>query len=113
MASQRKNLAAFTIIIGVITLILTAFAFAEKAHEDHLPERNGRGNAETTVSTGVSAGILILLSVVFGFASNRNRHRSNTGNTANFRHSYRPVMASLFPMRWQMRWQFFATPVIF
>jgi hypothetical protein len=112
MASKPKNLAAFTIIIGVLTLILTAFAFAEKAHEDHLPERNGPGNAETTVCTGVSAGILILLSVVFNSVSNRNRTRSNTGNTTNFGQPNCQVMTSYFPMRWQMRWQYFANPVI-
>jgi len=78
-------------------LILTACAFAEKAHEDHLPERNGQGNAETTVYTGVSAGILILLSVVLSSLGNRNRTSNYTGYTTNFGQSNCPVMASHFP----------------
>jgi hypothetical protein len=101
MAQQRKNLAAFTIIIGVLTLILTASAFTEKAHEDHLPERNGQGTGITIVSTGVTALILFLLSVVSGFIGNRNRH-NNINSNAIFGQFNSPVMASHFPMRWQM-----------
>jgi hypothetical protein len=44
MKAQRKDLAAFTIIIGVLTLILTVSALAEKAHGDHLPETKRPGD---------------------------------------------------------------------
>jgi hypothetical protein len=106
MTAQRKNLTAFTIIIGILTLILTASALAEKAHEGHLPERNGRGTAEAGVTTGAFAWILIQISAVSGFVSKGNRHNGNT-STGQF---CCPTMISNFPMRWQMPWQSFATP---
>ncbi len=109
MASQQKNLATFTIIIGVLTLILTVSALTEKAHEDHLPERNGRGTAEGIIATGIPAWILILLSAVSGSVSNRNRHCNNTSSTTRFSQPSHRVMAYHLPMRWQMRWQYFAT----
>ena len=99
MTAQRKNLAAFTIIIGILTLILTASVLAEKAHEGHLPERNGRGSAETIVSSGVTAWILILFSAVLSFVSKGNRQNGNIipGRSCCL------AMISNFPMRWQMR----------
>jgi uncharacterized membrane protein YidH (DUF202 family) len=78
MTVQRKDLAAFTIIIGVLTLILAASALAEKAHEAHLPERNGRGTAEIPLSLGLPVGILILMSTALSFARNTNRGRSQS-----------------------------------
>ena len=98
MAAQRKNLAAFTIIIGVLTLIQAASALAEKEHEGHLPERNGRGTADSVVSSGVPVWILILFSAVFGFVSKENRYNGNS----NSGQSCCPAMISNFPMRWQM-----------
>ena len=90
MAPQRKNLAAFTIFIGVLTLILAASALTEKSHEGHLPERNDRGTAEAIVSSGIPGGILLLFSAVSG--TNRHRH-SITGTFASFGHSCCPAMA--------------------
>ena len=107
MTTQRKNLATFTIIIGVLTLILTASALAEKDHEGHLPERNGRGTAESIVSSGILAWILILFSAVFSFISKGIR---KNGNTLSGR-SCCPAMNNNFPMRWQMRGQYFTKPV--
>jgi len=80
MKAQRKDLAAFTIIIRVLTLILTVSALAEKAHGDHLPERNGRGTAEALISSGLPAGILIILSAVSGSVSRTNRCKKHTGS---------------------------------
>lgn len=42
MKTTHQHLAAFSLLIGVITLILSAYAVSEKAHEEHLPERTGR-----------------------------------------------------------------------
>jgi hypothetical protein len=91
MAPQRRNLATFTLIIGVLTLILAVSALAEKSHEGHLPERNDRGTAEAIVSSGIPGGILLLCSIVSG--TNRHRH-SITGTFASFGHSCCPAMAS-------------------
>ncbi|MGD0535229.1 MAG: hypothetical protein ABR999_07295 [Methanoregula sp.] len=90
MAPQRKNLATFTIIIGVLTLILAVSALTEKSHEGHLPERNDRGTAEAIVSSGIPGGILLLFSTFSG--TNRHRH-SITGTLASFGHSCCPPMA--------------------
>ncbi|MGB8220290.1 MAG: hypothetical protein WCE46_07915 [Methanoregula sp.] len=90
MAPQRKNLATFTIIIGVITLILAVSALTEKSHEGHLPERNDRGTTEVIVSSGIPGGILLLYSAVSG----TNRHRQSIiGTLASFGHSCCPAMA--------------------
>jgi hypothetical protein len=89
MAPQRKNLATFTIIIGVLTLILAVSALTDKSHEGHLPERNDRGTAESIVSSGIPGGILLLFSAVSG--TNRHRH-SITGTLASFGHSCLPAM---------------------
>jgi hypothetical protein len=107
MTAHRKNLATFTIIIGVLTLILAASALAEKAHEGHLPERNGRGAAETIVSSGIPAWIIILLSAVSGSVSKANDHRENT------RSGQSRCQAGTYhlPLQWQMRWPYFAIPV--
>jgi len=107
MTSQRRNLAAFTLIIGILTLILAVSIFTEKAHEAHLPEQNNRGTAEAVVFTGVNAGILLLLSAVFGFVRNRNRYSSYTRIHSRFGQSSCPVGVYCFPMRWQ----YFTTPV--
>jgi hypothetical protein len=98
MASQRKNLAAFTIIIGVLTLILTVSTLAEKSYEGHLPERNDRGTAEAIISSDTLAVILTLLSAVSGSAGIQDRHRGNTGSTTIFGQSCCPAMAPHFPM---------------
>jgi hypothetical protein len=91
MAPQKRNLATFTIIIGVLTLILAVSALAEKSYEGHLPERNDRGTAEAIVSSGIPGGILLLYSIVSG--TNRHRH-SITGTLERFGHSCCPAMAS-------------------
>jgi hypothetical protein len=90
MAPQRKNLAAFTIIIGVLTLILAVSALTEKSHEGHLPERNDRDTGESVVSSGIPGGILLLFSVVSG--TSRHRH-STIGTLASFGHPCCPAMA--------------------
>jgi len=63
-----------------LTLILTVSDLAEKAHGDHLPERNGRGTAEVVINSGLPAGILILLSAVSGSASRTNRCKTKPGS---------------------------------
>ncbi len=102
MTTQRKSLATFTIIIGVLTLILTASALAEKDHEGHLPERNGRGTAESVIFSGLPAWILILFSAISGFFSTVNRRYDNicTGQVTC------PAMRYNFPMPWQKRCSF-------
>jgi hypothetical protein len=80
MKAPRKDLAAFTIIIGVLSLVLTASALVEKAHGEHLPERNSRGTAEAIIASGFPVGILILLSAVSGFVTNQNRYRTKQGS---------------------------------
>ena len=90
MAPQRRDLATFTVIIGVLTLILAVSALAEKSHEGHLPERNDRGYAEAIVSSGIPGGILLLFSAVSG--TSRHRH-SPIGTLASFGHSCCPAMA--------------------
>lgn len=42
MKTTHQHLAAFSLLIGIITLILTAYAVSEKSHEEHLPERTDR-----------------------------------------------------------------------
>jgi len=103
MASKRKNLAAFTIIIGVLTLLLTVSALTEKAHGEHLPERNDRSTAGAIISFGIHAGILILLSAVSGFISRQNRYRNTTGTIPCIDHSCCPTKIDQFPMAWPMR----------
>jgi hypothetical protein len=111
MKGQRRDLAAFTIIIGVLTLILIVSALAEKAQGDHLPERNGRGMTEALITSGLPAGILILLSAVSGSVSSKNRHKTNTDSTTR-RISPRCTTGNTdFAMQWPMRSQFLvATP---
>ena len=110
MASKRKNLAAFTIIIGVLTLILAVSALAEKAHGDHLPERNGRGTAGPIISFGVPVGILLLLFAVSGFGSKQNRYRNTIGTIPRIDRSCCPVMIDPFPKVWPMRLQYSRMP---
>ena len=88
-----------------LTLILTVSDLAEKAHGDHLPERNGRGTAEVIIASGVPAGILILLSSVFGSVSRMNRYKTNTGITLCIPSRCTTGDIS-FAMQWPMRWQF-------
>ena len=109
MASQRKNLATFTIMIGVLTLVLAASALAEKEHEGHLPERNGRGTTEAMLAAGIPAWILILFSAVSGSVKNRNSNCDNTYSTKRIGPHGCQTMAYHMLMRWPMRWQNFAT----
>jgi len=111
MKAQRKDLAAFTIIIGVLTLILTVSALAEKAHGDHLPERNGRGTAEVIIASGVPAGILILLSSVFGSVSHTNRRKTDTDSITLCRPSRCTTGDTYVALQWPMRWQFPVTAI--
>jgi len=110
MTAQRKDLAAFTIIIGMLTLILTVSALAEKAHEEHLPERNGRGMTEAITASGFPGGILILLSAVSGSVSYQKRQRRNTGSMTPSGHSRRMARDTDFAMQWPMRLQSCRTP---
>jgi hypothetical protein len=105
MKAQRKDLAAFTIILGVLTLILTVSALAEKAHGDHLPERNGRGTAEAVITSGLPAGILILLSAVSGSVSRTNRCKTRTGSITLRSPSRCTTGDTLFALQWPMRSQ--------
>lgn len=107
MAQKHKNLAAFTAIIGVLTLILSVSALAEKAHGDHLPERNGRGTCEAVIPLGVPEGILILVSAVSGFVRRQNRYQNSTGNAAGIAQSGCMATADPFPMEWPMRLSYF------
>lgn len=105
MKAQRKDLAAFTIILGVLTLILTVSALAEMAHGDHLPERNGRGTAEAVITAGIPAGILILLSAVPGSVTHTNRCKTKTGSVT-LRKPTRCTTGDTFSaMQWPMRSQ--------
>ncbi len=105
MKAQRKDLAAFTIIIGVLTLILTVSALAEKAHGDHLPERNGRGTPEVVITSGLPAGILILLSAVSGSVSRTNRCITKPGSAALSNPPRCTIRNTCFAMQWPMRSQ--------
>jgi hypothetical protein len=103
MTSQRKTLADFTVIIGVLTLILAVSALAEKSHEAHLPERNGRGPPEAFAFPGVLVGILLVLSSVSGIAGNPNRYLRRSGNKRQSGQSCCPTNADYFAMGWPMR----------
>jgi hypothetical protein len=105
MTAQRKDLATFTIIIGVLTLVLAVSALAEKAHEEHLPERNGRGTAEAIIASGFPVGILILLSAVSGFVRFQHRCRNKSGGMTPPRQSCRMARDTDFAMQWPMRLQ--------
>ncbi|MDD1702287.1 MAG: hypothetical protein LUQ31_04835 [Methanoregula sp.] len=92
MATRQKNLATFTIIFGVLALLLVAAALAEKSHEGHLPERNDRGAAETVISFGISLGMIGLVLAFYGIGSNRNRYLGTSGAQSNPGRSCCPVM---------------------
>ncbi len=76
MKPRHNILASFPAVIGLITLILAVSVLAEKAHEGHLPERNGRGISEILVTYGLPAGVLILLFAVCGVR--KHLHSSRT-----------------------------------
>jgi uncharacterized integral membrane protein len=103
MKPRQRTLASFTAIIGLITLILAVSILAEKAHENHLPERNGRGTHEALIAYGLPAGILILLSAVFGFGKYLHRSRTTPGTISPGSGSYCSRRDALFPMEWPMR----------
>ena len=105
MKASRKDLATFTIIIGVLSLVMTASALAEKAHGEHLPERNSRDTAEAIIASGVPVGILILLSAVSGFVSKQNRYRKKSGDLTPNGQSCCTARNIDFAMRWPMRQQ--------
>lgn len=79
MKQRTQTLAAFTATLGLLALVLAVSALAEKAHGDHLPERNGRGGNGAFIPFGIPAGILALLSAVSGPAAYRHRHTANPG----------------------------------
>ncbi len=108
MKAQRKNLAAFTIMIGVLTL--TVSALAEKAHGDHLPERNGRGTAGVIITSGLPAGILLLLSAVSGSRSHEPTQNQYWQHTAA---QLLPLYNrdTYFAVQWPMRLQSAMTSV--
>jgi hypothetical protein len=56
MKALRKDLAAFTIIIGVFSLVLIASVLVEKAAREYLPERNSRTTAEAITASGLPGG---------------------------------------------------------
>ena len=103
MKPRQRTLASFTAIIGLVTLILAVSVLAEKAHENHLPERNGRGTHEGLIAYGLSAGVLSLLSTVAGYGNYRHRSRSIPGTTAQTQISYCPRRDTVSGMEWPMR----------
>jgi len=101
MKPRKPTLAAFTAMIGMLALILTVSVLAEKAHEAHLPERNGRAHLEVQSPFGLPLGIALLLSSVSGFAGYRHRNRSGT---AQLRGNPGCTMKTLrFAREWPMR----------
>jgi hypothetical protein len=103
MKPRQRALASFTAILGLITLILAVSVLAEKAHENHLPERNGRGTHEALIAYGLPAGVLILLSAAFGFGNYRHRSRSVPGTISKTQISYCPRGDTISGMEWPMR----------
>jgi hypothetical protein len=57
MKSKQNKLFISAITLWILTLILAASVFAEKAHEGHLPERNDRGVAVLIALLGISSGL--------------------------------------------------------
>jgi hypothetical protein len=103
MKPRQRNLVSFTAIIGLITLILAVSVLAEKAHENHLPERNGRGTHEALIAYGLPVGILILLSAVSGFGRPLHRHGDISGSTSLGAGSHCSSKDTGFAMEWPMR----------
>ena len=101
MKQRKPSLAAFTAIIGMLAFILTVSVLAEKAHEAHLPERSGRANQEELNSSGISLGIVLLLSAVFGFARQWNGNKSGTAKLSG--QSGCTVKTMRFATGWPMR----------
>jgi hypothetical protein len=64
--NTTKNLATFTVILGVLTLMLITSALTEQSHEGHPLERNYRGTAGAIVASGIPGGLLILYSAPSG-----------------------------------------------
>ena len=65
MNKNQKYFVTPLIMLGILTMVLTALAFAEKEREDgHLPERNDRGSGEILSMIAVS-GLTGLLVPVF------------------------------------------------
>jgi hypothetical protein len=103
MKPRQRKLVSFTAIIGLITLILAVSVLAEKAHENHLPERNGRGTHEALIAYGLPVGILILLSAVSGFGRSLHRHGDISGTTSPGAGSRCSSKDTGFVMEWPMR----------
>lgn len=97
---------SFTAIIGVLTLVLAASALTEKAHEDHLPERNRKGTFEALIVFGLPAGILSLLACLFRSGNPQHRCNNKTAATACRVKPDSTFRDTSFAMEWPMRTQY-------
>ena len=83
MNAQRKQLVTSILMLGVLSMIFSVLAFAEKTREDgHLPEQKGQGSGELT-AFAVALGFSGLLVPVFR-ASGGGQDRAT--DTIRYRH---------------------------
>jgi hypothetical protein len=79
MNAQKKQIATSLIMLGMLSMIFSVLAFAEKTREDgHLPEQNGRGSGELTafaVAAGL-AGFLVPVLASGGRAGSGHGHHT-------------------------------------
>ena len=75
MNTQKQHLVTSILMLGVLSMIFAALAFAEKTQEDvHLPERDAQGSGELTafaVATGFSAVLAPVFPASAGRAGSR------------------------------------------
>ena len=105
MKQRKPTLAAFTAIIGMLTLILAVSILAEKGHEAHLPERSGRATHEALIASGLPVGILLLLSVIAHSAGVWHRQSDHRSTMVLSGQSRCTMMDARFAMVWPMRQQ--------
>jgi len=105
MNQRTPTLAAFTATLGLLALILAVSALAEKAHGDHLPERNGRGSHTALIASGLPAGIIALLAAFSGPAAHWHRRSDTRGTTVPPAFPRCTMTGSGSAMAWPMRLQ--------
>jgi len=103
MKPRQRTLASFTAVLGLITLILAVSILVEKAHENHLPERNGRSTQGALIAYGLPAGILLLLSAFAGSGKHLHSNRTPPGTRSPGSESYCSFRNTGFAMEWPMR----------
>lgn len=91
MKDHHYRLAAFTLIVGFVTLILAVSALSEKSHEGHLPERNDRGTTAALASLTGLCAILFACRALQGTDRHRNDRILTLSSTPG--HSCCPAMA--------------------